>query len=78
MTRSIFRHNRPVTPITDTHPYSCDNVLRLGQPDVRPSLKTALEAAPKPFSAEFEELSPYSGIFCYKSFKPKDFAGFSP
>jgi hypothetical protein len=29
---------------------------------VCPSPKTALEAAPKPFSALFDNLSPYSGI----------------
>jgi hypothetical protein len=34
-----------------------------GSSEVYPSAKTALEAAPKPFSAQFEELSPYSGIF---------------
>jgi hypothetical protein len=33
-----------------------------GSEEVYPSTRTALEAAPNPFSTLLEELSPYSGI----------------
>ena len=37
-----------------------------GSEEVYPSTRTALEAAPNPFSTLLEELSPYSGILYIK------------
>jgi len=46
-------------PITPVRYYSPD----WGSVVVCPPTKTALEAAPNPFSAFFDKLTPYSGIF---------------
>ena len=42
--------------------FARDNI-RLGQREARPPTRTTLSAAPKPFSALFDELSPYFLIF---------------
>ena len=55
---TFFHHNQPVTTITYLQPTQCDNShLIWGSEEARPSTKTALEAAPNPFSELFDNLS---------------------
>ena len=59
-----FSSQTPGSRVTDFQPALRDNSDLIGAvKEVCRSPKTALEAAPKPFSALFDKLSPYSGIF---------------
>jgi len=61
---TFFHHKPPVSAIADTQPAMRDNRSLIGVVARSAVTKAALEAAPKPFSAQFEELSRYSGILC--------------
>jgi hypothetical protein len=52
------------TEVIDFQPTVRDNEVLIGAVTSRAVNKTALEAAPKPFSALFDNLSAYSGILC--------------
>ena len=54
----LFYHTQPVTTITDISLALCDRWRSdWGSEEVSQSIKTALEAAPNPFSALFDNLS---------------------
>jgi hypothetical protein len=59
----FFHHSRPGHASQTSKPPCATMEIDWGSEEVRPSHETALEAAPKPFSALFDKLSPYSGIF---------------
>jgi len=68
--RQLFRHIHRAIPVTDTPVISVQQcTLDRGSDNWDSFSKTGSEAAPNPFSAEFEQLVLIPEYFTYKSFK---------